>query len=66
MASTMKLAMIQSWRIKAALIRSRPIFCLLSVRLAFELYEAPLALRASTTAEMAPKVVMTRPGWMGE
>ena len=58
--------MIQSWMIKADLMRSRPNFCLLSGRLAFELYEAPLALRASTTAEMPPNVVMTRPGWMGE
>ena len=41
-------------------------FCLLWGRLAFELYEAPLPLRASTMPEMAPKVVRTRPGWMGE
>ena len=62
----MKLKRTQSWRIKAALMRSRPMFCWLSERLAFELYEAPLVLRASTMAEMPPKVVRTRPGWMGE
>ena len=66
MASKTKLNMMQSWMIKAALIRLRPMFCLLSGRLAFELYEAPLPLRASTTMEMAPKVVTTRPGWIGE
>ena len=66
MASKTKHNMMQSWMIKAALRRLRPMFCLLSERVAFELYEAPLELRASTTAEMAPKVVMTRPGWIGE
>lgn len=36
------------------------------VREVLVLYEAPLPLRASTMAEMAAKVVRTRPGWMGE
>ena len=58
--------MMQSCMIKAALMRSRPMFLLLSERVALELYEAPLPVRASTTAERAPKVVKTRPGWMGE
>ena len=32
----------------------------------FATRHAPLALRASTTAESAANVVRTRPGWMGE
>ena len=47
-------------------MRAFPMFCLSSDSDRFELYDAPLPLSASTTAEMKPSVVMTRPGWMGE
>ena len=36
------------------------------VRLLFELREAPLPVRMPIMASRPTKVVITRPGWMGE
>jgi hypothetical protein len=43
-----------------------PASWLLWGELVFAIRAAPLALRASMTEEIAPNVVRTRPGWMGE
>jgi hypothetical protein len=40
--------------------------CLCCERDVLATYEAPFPLSASTTEEIAPKVVRTRPGWIGE
>lgn len=40
--------------------------CLDCGRLVLATYAAPLLFSASITADRPPKVVRTRPGWMGE
>ena len=57
---------IASCKMRADFRRARPMFCLFWERLELAVYAAPLPFSASTTEEMAPKVVRTRPGCMGE
>ena len=65
-ASVTKRQRMASWRMRAALSRFFPISCRLFGRLVFATYAAPLPFRASTSTDIAPNVVSTRPGWMGE
>jgi len=65
-ASRTKQPSTPSWRHKADFRSALPVSCwdLGSVLLAT--YAAPLPFSASIIVERKPKVVRTRPGWMGE
>lgn len=65
-ARRMKRVMTKTWMRRDALRRARPMSWRQGARDWFAVRGTPLPLRASMTAEMKAKVVITRPGWMGE